>query len=188
MDSQTRRTLLILEEIAEGRMKNQRALAEKLKISLGLVNTELKRLRSDGLFSIEKSKTRRPKYTLTQRGVAEKNRLTCVFIGAAYRGYREARDRLTARLAKLAKAGVRAVVCYGAGEVAEAAKEVLSNTEIRLVAVLDDSPGDRSGDSPELYGELKMLDFDRVLVTTPREGAREALIRAGVGPEQIVYV
>jgi DNA-binding PadR family transcriptional regulator len=188
MDPQTRRTLLILEEIAGGRMKNQRALAEKLEISLGLVNTELKRLRSGGLFSIAESETRRPKYKLTQKGVAEKNRLTCVFIGAAYRGYREARDRLTARLAHLAEIGVRAVVCYGAGEVAEAAEEVLSNTEIRLVAVVDDPPGDRSGESPALYGELKTLDFDRILVTTPREGAREALIRAGVGPEQIEYV
>ena len=52
MDHKDIRTLRILEEIAKGHAPSQRDLANELNISLGLVNSFIKRLTNEGYFKI----------------------------------------------------------------------------------------------------------------------------------------
>jgi len=50
MDHKDIRTLKLLEEIEENHVQSQRELAKKLNISLGLVNSFIKRLAHKGFF------------------------------------------------------------------------------------------------------------------------------------------
>jgi len=52
MDHQDLRTLQILEEIGNDHVPSQRELARKLNVSLGLVNSFVKRLAHKGYFKI----------------------------------------------------------------------------------------------------------------------------------------
>ena len=74
------RTLRILEEIDRKRSPSQRYLAKKLNISLGLVNSFLKRLAQKGYFKITNIPKNRVKYILTSKGAFEKTRLTYEYI------------------------------------------------------------------------------------------------------------
>jgi len=73
MDNQDLRTLKILEEIEKDKTPSQRYLAGKLNISLGLVNSFIKRLAQKGLFKIKNIPKNRVKYILTPKGAAEKD-------------------------------------------------------------------------------------------------------------------
>ena len=74
------RTLKILEEIENDHTPSQRDLSKKLNISLGLVNSFVKRLVQKGYLKITTIPKNRVKYILTPKGAAEKTRLTYQYI------------------------------------------------------------------------------------------------------------
>ncbi|MBU4208797.1 MAG: winged helix-turn-helix transcriptional regulator, partial [Proteobacteria bacterium] len=88
MDHNDIRTLKLLEEIEENHVQSQRELAKKLDISLGLVNSFIKRLAHKGFFKITTIPKNRVKYILTPEGVVEKTRLTYKYIQHSYRFYK----------------------------------------------------------------------------------------------------
>ncbi len=94
MDNQDLRTLKILEEIEKDKDPSQRYLAGKLNISLGLVNSFIKRLAQKGLFKIKNIPKNRVKYILTPKGAAEKTRLTYQYIQYSFQFYKSARQKL----------------------------------------------------------------------------------------------
>ena len=94
MDNQDIRTLKILEEIDNDHSTTQRDLSKKLNISLGLVNSFVKRLAHKGYFKITTIPKNRVKYILTPKGVAEKARLTYQYIQYSFEFYKEAREKL----------------------------------------------------------------------------------------------
>ncbi|HEY4719752.1 MAG TPA: winged helix-turn-helix transcriptional regulator, partial [Candidatus Methylomirabilis sp.] len=79
MDSQEKRELEMLTEIAEDQGVTQRALAKKLGIALGLTNLYIKRLARKGYIKIVNVKRSRLKYLLTPRGFTEKAQLAYQF-------------------------------------------------------------------------------------------------------------
>lgn len=72
MDHQNFRTLQILEEIENSYGTSQRELAGKLNVSLGLVNSFMKRLAHKGYLKVTTIPKNRVKYILTPKGAAEK--------------------------------------------------------------------------------------------------------------------
>jgi len=76
MDPKDIRTLKILEQVDNGKTPSQRDLAGELNISLGLVNSFIKRLVKKGFVKIRTVPKKRLKYILTPHGAAEKSRLT----------------------------------------------------------------------------------------------------------------
>lgn len=94
MDNNDIRTLKILEKIEQNNMPSQRYLAGELDVSLGLVNSFIKRLASKGYFEITNLRPNKMRYILTPTGIAEKSRLTCQFIRYSYELYNGARNRL----------------------------------------------------------------------------------------------
>ena len=74
MDPKDIRTLKILEKVDNGMSPSQRDLAGDLNISLGLVNSFIKRLVKKGFVKITTIPKKRIKYILTPRGAAEKTR------------------------------------------------------------------------------------------------------------------
>ena len=86
-------SLHIMREVEESPHLNQRALSEKLNISLGKINYLLKELIKKGIvkvisFSTTPEKARKVKYVLTKKGLEEKALLTFYFLKAKEREYK----------------------------------------------------------------------------------------------------
>ena len=168
MDNQDLRTLKILEEIEKDKAPSQRYLAGKLNISLGLVNSFIKRLAQKGLFKIKNIPKNRVKYILTPMGAAEKTRLTYKYIQYSFQFYKSAREKLRILFYGLIKNGNKKIVFYGAGDLAEIAYISLIEVPIELVAVIDDN---KAG---EIFMDFVITDidylstiyFDKIIITS----------------------
>ncbi|MEJ2494903.1 MAG: winged helix-turn-helix transcriptional regulator [Ignavibacteriaceae bacterium] len=167
MDTQDIRTLKLLEEIDKDYTQSQRDLSSKLDISLGLVNSFVKRLANKGYFKITALPKNRVKYILTPKGAMEKTRLTYQYLQYSFELYRGARRNLQKHFNELVAQGVKRVVFYGVSEIAEIAYISLQETAIKMVAIVDEK---RVGKiflgnvvkDPNLLGSLS---FDRILIT-----------------------
>jgi len=94
MDPKDLRTLKFLEQVDNNKTSSQRDMAGELNISLGLVNSFIKRLVKKGYLKIASIPKNRIRYILTPRGAAEKTRLTYLYIQHSYNFYKEARQKL----------------------------------------------------------------------------------------------
>jgi len=132
------RSFLLISEIAKEESLSQRELAQRLGIALGLVNSYLKNLVAKGYVRVRNFPRNRYAYLLTPQGVAEKTRLAYRHLQYFTDLYTITRQDYMELLHRLNMAGVRDVVFCGLDEVTEIAYLSLLETEIRLVAVMDD--------------------------------------------------
>ena len=192
MDHQDLRTLQLLEEIEKDHAPSQRDLARKLNVSLGLVNSFIKRFANKGYFKMTTIPKNRVKYILTPKGAAEKTRLTYEYIQYSVQFYRSARTKLRKLFKDLVAQGVHRIVFYGATEFAEIAHICLQETPIEMVAVVDDK---KIG---EKYfrgvvtdpARLKSLSFDTIFITTvgSREDVLERILQRGISRNKVVML
>ena len=177
MNNQELRTLKILEEIEKDQNPSQRDLARTLNVSLGLVNSFIKRLAHKGYFKITSIPRNRIKYILTPKGAAEKTRLTYLYIQHSLEFYKTARHKLRKVFQNFLAEGVSKVVFYGATDLTEIAYISLQETPIDLVAVVDDQKAGQKFIWGEVKGRsvLSSLTYDTILITIP--GAGDDLIR-----------
>lgn len=167
MDPQDIRSLQILEEIESNDNSSQRDLARKLNISLGLVNSFLKRLARKGYVKISTIPRNRVKYMLTPQGFAEKSRLTFEFIQYSFRFYKKALLSLEELLDDFDKNGIAKIAFYGATDLAEIAFISLRATDMELVCVVDEErKGEKFlGCTIRSLQDLRELDFDKIIIT-----------------------
>jgi len=168
MDPQDIRSLQFLEEIDNNHSPTQRDMARKFNISLGLVNSFIKRLARKGYIKITTIPRNRVRYILTPRGFAEKSRLTFEFIQYSLHFYKRALRNLQDLLSELEERGVKKVVFYGANDLAEIALISLKATDIKLIGVVEDSKKGRKflGFTIRSIAELSKLEFDMIIITT----------------------
>jgi DNA-binding MarR family transcriptional regulator len=190
MDNQDLRTLKILEEIDNDHTPSQRDLAKTLDISLGLVNSFVKRLAQKGYFKIRSIPKNRVRYILTPKGAAEKTRLTYEFIQYSFQFYKESRKKLQKLFIDLASQGVRRIVFYGVTDFAEIAYLSLQETRIQMVAIFDDSEIGNNFlrfvvANPE---NLTSFQFDKILISDPnkKEAIMNQIITKGILPDKII--
>jgi DNA-binding MarR family transcriptional regulator len=192
METQDLRTLKILERVDNGYSPSQRDLARELNISLGLVNSFIKRLALKGYVKVTTIPRRRVQYILTPKGMAEKSRLTYRYIQSSYQYYRQARQKLQKLFREMETQGVNSVVFHGASDLAEIAFLSLQETSIDLVAVVDDrSPGKKLLGHEVIDSRwLSQFFFDRIVIT--EDGTRnlllDKLLISGVPRDKIVFV
>ncbi len=192
MDHKDIRTLKLLEEIEENHVQSQRELAKKLNISLGLVNSFIKRLAHKGFFKIATIPKNRVKYILTPEGAVEKTRLAYKYIQHSYKFYKDARHKLRKLFQKLEAEGVGKIVFCGASDFAEIAYISLQETSIEIVAIVDML---KAGEQFLGYSVLdsvylNSLSFDRILITAieSREIILDDIIEKGVSANKIVTI
>jgi DNA-binding MarR family transcriptional regulator len=168
MDPQDIRSLQFLEEIDNDHSPTQRALARKFNISLGLVNSFIKRLARKGYVKVTTIPRKRVKYILTPKGFAEKSRLTYEFIQYSLHFYKKALRDLQDLVSEFETMGMKKVVFYGATDLAEIASISLKASDIELIDVVDDLKvgEDFLGYVIKPITELSKLEFDRLIVTT----------------------
>ena len=142
-------------------------IAKKLNISLGLVNSFIKRLAHKGYFKVTNIPRNRVKYILTPKGAAEKTRLTYEYIKYSFGFYKKSRQKLRELLQHLVKQGFTRIVFYGISDLTEIAYISLQEFPIELVAVLDDSKIGEFfwGHVVADHSHLEILSYDKVLVT-----------------------
>jgi len=192
MDQQNLRTLRILEEIEKDQSPSQRELAKKLNISLGLVNSFIKRLTQKGYFKVTTIPRNRIKYILTPKGFAEKTRLTYEYIQLSYHFYRDARSKLKKLFVNFEKNNIQRIVFFSAGDLAEIAYLSMQETSIQLIAIVDKQ---KKGDQylnqivkdPDL---LPSMVFDKVLILSdkPSKKILEKISSYGIPQEKIEMV
>ncbi len=192
MDHKDIRTLKLLEEIEENHVQSQRELAKKLNISLGLVNSFIKRLAHKGFFKITTIPKNRVKYILTPEGAVEKTRLAYKYIQHSYKFYKDARHKLRKLFQKLEAERVNLIVFCGASDFAEIAYISLQETSIEIVAIVDML---KAGEQFLGYSVLdpvclNSLSFDRILITAieSREIILDDIIEKGVSANKIVTI
>jgi DNA-binding MarR family transcriptional regulator len=192
MDHNDIRTLKILEKIDRTKTPSQRDIADELNISLGLVNSFIKRLANKGYFKIINIQANRVKYLITPKGVAEKTRLTYEYIKLSYQFYNGARQKLRDVFKELENEGASRLVFYGAGDLAEIAYISTQGTKVQMIAVIDDySVGRKFFNDPILAPkDLKKLSFDRILITSVDsvEEVFESILQEGIPKEKIVML
>jgi DNA-binding MarR family transcriptional regulator len=192
MNPQDLRSLQLLEEIGNNHSPSQRDLARKLNISLGLVNSFIKRLATKGYVKITTIPRNRVRYMLTPKGFAEKSRLTYEFIQYSFHFYKKALRDLEDLLNDFHKKGVRKVVFYGANDLAEIASISLRDTKIQLIGVADEEKQGKDflGFTVKSITELKKTEFDRVVITTvdSKEAQLDKLLRKKIPREKIIML
>jgi DNA-binding MarR family transcriptional regulator len=195
LDSHENHVHRILTEIDGGRPLSQRSLAQDLGIALGLTNLLIRRLVRKGWVRVVRIRRNRVRYLLTPTGLAEKARMSRLFLQNSVRFYMTARDRIRESLASAGGPSTR-VVFYGAGEVAEIAYVCLQATDLKLVAVIADNVGQRFFGLPVHSGDdvgdgvVGRIPFDRLIVTSleNREATRAQLEALGVAPERVHWL
>ena len=190
MDNQDIHTLRLMGEIERDDSSSQRELSQRLNISLGLVNTFLKRLVNKGYFKVKTMPRNRVKYFLTPEGLARKSRLTVEYLHYSTRFYKEIKQLLVGKFEDMEENRIGAILFFGAGEVAELAYLYLQLTNIDLVGIVDE--GKNGNDFFEFETEgldrLDRDDWDAILVTRLDDTSRdiEYLIEKGVDSTKIV--
>jgi DNA-binding MarR family transcriptional regulator len=192
MDPKDIRTLKILEQVDNGKSPSQRDLAGELNISLGLVNSFIKRLVKKGFVKIRTVPKNRLKYILTPHGAAEKSRLTYLYIQYSYKFYKEARQKLRNLCLELENQGITRIVFYGAGDLAEIAYISLQETAIQLIAVVDDEKMDTRFMKYNVTDPafLDTISYDKILVTTinSRLAILEKIAQRGIPSDQVIEI
>ena len=192
MDLKEIRTLKILEKVDNDKTPSQRDLAGELNISLGLVNSFIKRLVKKGFVKITTIPKQRIKYILTPYGAAEKSRLTYLYIQHSYKFYKQARQKLRNLYVELENQGLTRIVFYGAGDLAEIAYISLQETSVQLVAIVDDEKaGTRFMKFPVTDpSHLDTASYDRVLVTTinSRNAILQKIAERGLPSDLVIEI
>ena len=167
----------------------QRELSRRLDLSLGLVNTFLKRLVKKGYFKIKTMPRNRVEYYLTPKGLARKSKLTVEYLRYSLNFYTEIKKLLLNKYQEMGKSHVTSLLFYGAGEVAELAYLYLQLTDIRLKGIIDDTRNgeDFFGHRVAGLARLQRKDWDMVLLTRLEDTEKDMknLLERGIEPERI---
>jgi len=168
MDQQEIKTLKILEAIEEDHNQSQRDLSKRLGISLGLVNSLIKRILKKGYFKVTTIPKNRVKYILTPKGFSEKTTLTYKYLSHAVDFYLDIRNRINQLVEDIATAGHKDIVIYGANELAEISCTVLRGYDLNLLGIVDN---ERAGEKmagitimPSPF--ILKSSFDAIIVTS----------------------
>ena len=189
MRIQGQRDLLLLSELEQNSASSQRSLSLKLGVALGLTNLYIKRLVRKGHIKISTIPPNRIRYLLTPQGLAEKSRLTYQYMQYSIAHYRDMRVRLRGRLTQAMAEGVRRLVIYGTGELAEMAYLSMKEMNLTLVGFIDDGKREHFLSYP-VSEPWAIIDweFDAVLLTDLENGDkhRERLVKQRVPEDKIL--
>lgn len=189
MNVQGQRDLLLLSEVERDAGVTQRSLSSKLGVALGLTNLYLKRLARKGYIKITTIPRNRIQYLLTPQGLAEKSRLTYLYMQYSLSYYRDMRARLKEMMSRLDGSHGQRVVIYGTTELAELAYLSLREMNIDCVGFIDGSSRESFLSCPvSSPDQVSRWQFDWVLITDLEHASacEEQLVQSGVLREKVL--
>jgi len=192
MDKEDLHVLRLLGEIDRNGSSSQRELSQRLNLSVGLVNTFLKRLANKGYFKVKTLPKNRLKYFLTPEGLSRKSKLTAEYLRYSINFYKDIKHLLLNKYQEMESNQVRNILFFGAGEVAELAYLYLQLTSLRLVGIIDEQKKGKTFFGYPIAGvdRINQSDWERILLTRLEgtEEAIETLIKAGIHHERITNI
>ena len=120
----------ILMILADNNDISQRDLAQKAGISLGTVNSLLKKCVKKGLLKIERLNSRNLKYILTPAGMKEKMKRTLSYVKRSYKAIIKLQEEIYQLACKEDKAGREICIWGPEDEIAEIVEYTLTNKGI----------------------------------------------------------
>ncbi len=167
MEKEDLHILRLMGEIDRDGDHSQRELSERLDLSLGLVNTFLKRLVTKGYSKVTTLPKNRLKYFLTPEGIARKSRLTVEYLHYSMNFYRDIKLLLLKKYKEMETNNVQSILFWGAGEVAELAYLYLQQTNIQLAGIIDDEKQGKKffNFKIERSHRIRQLKWDMIFVT-----------------------
>lgn len=158
--------LRLMGEIGRDGRSSQREYSRRLSLSLGLVNTYIKKLIDKGYFSVTTISKNRLQYDLTPEGAAQKGILTVEYLRYSRHFYKEIKRLLVRRFDEMKKCSIHSVIFFGAGETAELAYLYMLLTDIKLVGVIDETRFGKNFFEHRIEGteRLDRNDWDAVLL------------------------
>ncbi len=179
--------LRILDEISREALITQRTLSSRLDIALGLVNSYIKRLAKKGYLKISKGPMNRVKYALTPKGFTHRVGLTYNYMQSSISFFKDARDRIDKTYKEMAVAGVKNVLIWGDGEVAELCYISLRGLPLKLVGIVDSKSDGKDffGHSIYSYEDAPGLDYDAILIASFSDRDMEQIKSLGIDEQKI---
>jgi DNA-binding MarR family transcriptional regulator len=192
MDKQDLHIFRLMGELDKDGTSSQRELSHRLDISVGLVNTFLKRLVNKGYFKVKTMPRNRLKYFLTPEGLARKSRLTAEYLRYSISFYRDIKQLLINKFNEMESKQKNRILFLGAGEVAELAYLYLHLTNLELAGLIDDQKRGTNFFGFVIKGmeSINDMPWDMVLLTRldQTEESIEKLRLAGIGLDKIATI
>jgi len=183
-------TYRLLEEINKESIISQRALADRLGIALGLVNAYIKRLYKKGHIKINTLPRNRIKYIITPQGFAEKTKLTYKFMHYSILYFKGIRQKIESTYTVMVKAGIKKVLLWGDGELAELCYISTRGFPLEIVGVVGKNNIDKGFFDRHVYTlpDISSIEFDAILVSVLEEKAVTPLQDLGFDPEKVFFL
>ncbi|MBI5409318.1 MAG: winged helix-turn-helix transcriptional regulator [Nitrospirae bacterium] len=179
--------LRILNEINSEALVTQRTLSSRLNIALGLVNAYIKRLARKGHIKITKGPMNRVKYALTPKGFAHRVDLTYHYMQSSINYFRNARQRIDNIYGQMIEAGVKTVLIWGDGEIAELLYISLRGLPLSLIGVVDGKKEKKGffGHHIYSYEDVPKLVYDAILIASFNEKELKRIKTLGIDAGKI---
>jgi hypothetical protein len=132
-EDSTDRELRLLAEIEADPETNQRSLAQRASIALGLTNLLLRSLADKGYLRISQAGWKRWVYALTPSGVSRKFQLTAAYVHRVLGQYQRVRQMVRSEIESLGLHRESRIAIYGTGELAELVYLALQEMRIEEV-------------------------------------------------------
>jgi DNA-binding MarR family transcriptional regulator len=192
MDKEDLNIFRLMGELDKDGTSSQRELSHRLNISVGLVNTFLKRLVNKGYFKVKTMPKNRLKYFLTPEGLARKSRLTAEYLRYSITFYGDIKQLLISKFNEMESNQKKRILFFGAGEVAELAYLYLHLTNLELAGLVDDEKTGKNffGFAVKGMESINEAPWDMVLLTRldQTEESIEKLRLAGIGLDRIATI
>jgi predicted transcriptional regulator len=161
-------TLKILDEINRESSVTQRTIAGRLNIALGLVNAYIKRMVKKGHIKITKGPMNRVKYALTPEGFTHRVALTYDYMQSSINFFKEVRQRIDNVYRQMSAAGVRTVLIWGDGEIAEISYVSMRGLPIQLAGIVDGKKSEKGFFGYNIYTveDVPNLTYDAILIAS----------------------
>ena len=164
---------MILDMIEKNPNITQREMSKALGIAVSMVNDHVDQYEKDKLIKRKKHSTKTVEYFVTKKGSERRKLLNIEFLSASQKLYNNAKSNINSFLQNITESGLKKLVLYGAGEVAEIlAQSIIENDEygLEIIGIADDDAtkqGKRIGNISIYSLEYATsLDFDAILLSS----------------------
>ncbi len=189
MEQRDIRTLLLLEAIGKDECLSQRDLSRKLNISLGLVNSFINKLLSQGVFKVSKRSRNRIRYILSPKGVSKKAELSREYFEYSLGYYKAIKQKISKSIQMLAKNDIQNIILYGVGELCEIACIVIHEENISDIRIIDEKNAGKKicGIRVANTDAIDTSHFDAIIIVDFENASsyQRDLIQKGVPTEKI---
>jgi len=189
-DAPDKISLRLLDEFSRDSVISQRALAGKLGIALGLVNSYIKRLYKKGHIKIKTLPKNRIKYIVTPQGFAEKARLMYTYMGHSIKYFRELRITIERVYARMLADDIRSILLWGDGEIAELCYISTRGLPLKIVGVVSENKIDNGFFGYHVYvvSDIDDLEYDAILVSSIDETIIESIQKIDLMGKKVFFL